>query len=133
MKDIKKTLQQYCEKTGNTFLDYSEHIAIVTLNLADKRKHEVHSYQVERDGVQLIEFMAKVCDLEKQEVNYKEILQLNQQWCCYSRFVIYGGMLQCAASAHYNDIQQSQIESMLIEVGKLADQMELELTGEDVF
>ncbi len=133
MKDIKQVLQQYCEKTGNNFLDYSEHIAIVTLNLAEKRKHEVHVYQVDRDGIQLIEFMAKVCDIEKKEVDYKEILLLNQQLCCYSRFIIYGGMLQCAASSHYVDTQASQMEAMLIEVGKLADQMELELTGEDVF
>ena len=133
MKDFKQFLQHYCEKTGNHFLEYSDTIAIITVNLPDNRKQEVHAYLIEREKVHLVEFMSKVVDIEKQAIDYKEVLQLNQQWCCYSRFVLYGGMLQCAASAHYADCSQKQMASMLEEVGKLADQMELELTGEDVF
>jgi hypothetical protein len=133
MKDFKHFLQTYCEKTGNHFLEYSDTISIITLHLSNNRKQEVHSYLIERDGILLVEFMSKVLDLEKQTVDYKEILQLNQQWCCYSRFIIYGGMLQCAASAHHTESSAKQMAAMLEEVGKLADQMELEITGEDVF
>lgn len=133
MKSLKEFLQDYCQKTGNKFLDYSEHIAIITLKLADNRKQEVHAYLVDREGIEIVEFMSKVCDIEKQKIDYKEVLLLNQQWCCYSRFIIYGGMLQCAASAHYSESSPIQLAAMLEEVGKMADQMELELTGEDVF
>ncbi len=133
MKDFKQFLQHYCEKTGNHFLEYSDSIAIITLQLPNNRKQEVHSYLITRDGIQLVEFMSKVFDIEKHSLDYKEILQLNQQWCCYSRFVLFGGMLQCAASAHYAESSEIQMAAMLEEVGKLADQMEEEVTGEDVF
>jgi hypothetical protein len=132
MKKLNQFLQEYCKKTSNHFLEYSEHISIITLKL-NERKHEVHSYLVIREGIEIVEFMSKVCDIEKQPVDYKEILALNQQWCCYSRFIIYGGMLQCAASAHFAESSEVQLVAMLEEVGKLADQMELEITGEDVF
>ncbi len=133
MKDFKELLQNHCNQTGNHFMEYSPSLFIIKLNLPENRKHEIHAYVVVRDNVKIVEFMAKVCDLEQKKLNYKDILMLNQEKCCYSKFIIFGGMLQVAASAFYDESSEAQIVAMLNEVGQVADTMESEITGQDVF
>lgn len=133
MKDFKEVLQKHCEKTGDHFMEYSPSLLIIKLLLPEKRTHEVHAYIVTRDGKEIVEFMSKVCDLEQQKLNLKDILMFNQEKCCYSKFIIFGGMLQVAASAHYEESGEKQLIAMLNEVGQVADEMEAEITGQDVF
>ncbi len=132
MENFKKFLQHYAKRTNSPFMEYSPTHFIITCQISDDRKQQVSAYFVERDGAKIVEFISKVVDTEQlPNIDYKKILSYNQEWCSYSRFVLYGGMLQAAASAHYDFLTEAQMEVMLREVAEVADKLEEELTGSD--
>jgi hypothetical protein len=60
------------------------------------------------------------------------MLELNQE-LFYSKVIIHEGYLKVAAAALYDHCTEELIRDMILEVAKVADDLEHQLTGADIY
>ena len=129
--NLQTFLRKYAERTGNTFIEYTDTIDVITISLPEAgRFQNVAVYMVSRDGHNMIEFLSKICPVTEY-LDFKALLELNQE-LCYSKLVIHEEMLQAAATVRYDFATEPELIAMMEEVARIADQLELELTGQDM-
>jgi hypothetical protein len=74
--------------------------------------------------------MSRVCELHD-DIDHKAMLELNQE-LFYSKVVIHEGYLKVAAAALLDHCTEDLIKDMVLEVARVADDLEHHLVGADV-
>jgi hypothetical protein len=128
-----KVIQDYSEQIGGTFTNYDSEKCIIIVPLKDNRFQTVicETGVSKVSGKSRMFFSSKVSNSTDQ-INAKELMSQNKNFD-YSRFIIDDGQLKIEASCLTDSATEDEIKFMLQEVGQLADQYELRLTGKDIF
>lgn len=122
-------LRNYAQRTGNSFLEYTDTIDVITISLEGGRFQNVACYMIHRDGLHLVEFMSKVCPSDTY-LDYKSLLELNQN-LCYAKIVLHNDLIQVAATVRQEYASEQELITMMEEVARVADNLEFEFTGQD--
>ncbi len=130
-KAILEFLKTETKALEGTFIEYNESSVMLTVPVDDTRFQNVKGY-LEDEGEELqISFMSKICKYEDYpNLDYQRILRENYRFK-YSRIIIYNEYIQLYATETYNRATLEHAKEMFLEVAKMADYLEHELTGED--
>lgn len=123
-------MQKLSDEIDGRFLEYSAENTIITVPVSRSRYQNVTGYLINRNGIKVVEFMSRVCELNE-EIDHKAMLVLNQE-LFYSKVVIHEGYLKVAAAALFEHTTEDLIKDMVMEVAKVADDLEHQLVGADV-
>lgn len=129
--NLTKAIEKIAEELGGSFTEYSQNNLILTVPIADGRFQGVTTYLSDRAGVHVIEFASRVCDADIPNLNFRHVLEVNQE-LVYSKVVIFEGFLQLAASVVVEHATEDILKDIVNEIGHTADNLERELTGSDV-
>jgi hypothetical protein len=128
--DLSVTMQKLADEVDGRFLEYSPENTIITVPVSRYRFQNVTGYLLNRNGLKVVEFMSKVCELHD-GINHRAMLELNQE-LFYSKVIIHEGYLKVAAAALFEHCTEDLIKDMILEVAKVADELEHQLVGADV-
>lgn len=128
--NLQQFLRDYAERTRNSFIEYTDTVDVVTVSLGASRFQNVGVYQVVRNGRSVIEFLSKVCPANEY-LDHVALLELNHE-LCYCKIVIHEDTVQVAASIPAARATDEELADIMSEVAQVADQLEFELTGQDV-
>ncbi len=120
------------DEIGGQFSEYDSTKSVIIVPLQDNRFQAVLGLVKynEKFNKTLIEFSSKVCKYTE-DIDLKELLIENSK-TIYGKFVIIDGYLKVDGSAFLENINESGLKEILIEIANKADEWELKLTGLDV-
>ncbi|MBD0259468.1 MAG: hypothetical protein ICV83_27430 [Cytophagales bacterium] len=125
------TMEKLAVEIDGMFIDYSFENTIITVPVSRYRYQNVTGYLMQKPQGTVIEFMSKVCPIGT-TIDPMAMLELNQE-LFYSKVVIHEGFLKVAAAALYEHCTEELIKDMVLEVAKVADDLEHQLVGEDIY
>ncbi len=130
-KAILDFLKKETKALEGTYIEYNESSVMLTVPVDDTRFQNVKGY-LEDEGESLtLSFMSKICKYDDYpDLDYKRILREHYRFK-YSKVIIYNEYIQLYASEVYDRATLEHAREMFLEVAKMADYLELELTGED--
>jgi len=128
--NLSVTMEKIAEEIDGKFLEYSAENTIITVPVGRYRYQNVTGYLIKRNNVKVVEFMSRICELST-TIDHKAMLELNQE-LFYSKVVIHEGYLKVAAAALFEHCTEELIKDMILEVAKVADELEHELVGADI-
>jgi hypothetical protein len=130
--DLSSILKSYADQIGGQYTEYDPSNAIIIVPVAGGRFQTVLGTikQNELYNRKLIVIHSKVCSI-KPGMDYQMLME-QVAFFNYCRFIIRDNYLQVEAVSSYNNISEETIKEMVQEVGNLADQYELKLTGTDI-
>lgn len=130
-KDILDFLKSETKALEGTYIEYNESSVMLTVPVDDTRFQNVKGYLDDESEDLRISFMSKICKYEDYpDLDYQRILRENYKFK-YSKIIIYNEYIQLYASEVYNRATLEHAREMFLEVAKMADYLEMELTGED--
>jgi hypothetical protein len=131
-KEILHFLKEETKKLEGTFVGYNEASVMLTIPVDESRYQNVKGYLEESEKGMKISFMSKVCKYsDYQNINYPYLLQKNFEFV-YSKIIVYNDFIQLYASEIYDHATLEHVKEMFLEVAKEADNLEDEITGEDL-
>jgi hypothetical protein len=130
--DVSKSIESIADAMGGSFTEYSTENLIITVPVKGDRFQAVTTYQLVHDGKKVLELASRVCDADQPDVNYRHLLELNQE-LTYSKIVIFDGFIQLAAEVVVEHITEDILKDIIAELATTADRIENEITGKDVF
>ncbi len=125
------TMEKLAEDIDGMFVEYSIENTIITVPISRYRYQNVTGYLLDKPQGKLIEFMSRVCPMDN-TIDSMAMLELNQE-LFYSKVIIHEGYLKVAAAALYDHCTEELIRDMILEVAKVADDLEHQLTGADIY
>lgn len=128
--NLSATMEKLADEIDGKFLEYSIENTIITVPVSRHRYQNVTGYLLNRNNTKVVEFMSRVCELHD-EIDHKAMLELNQE-LFYSKVVIHEGYLKVAAAALLDHCTEDLIKDMILEVARVADDLEHHLVGADV-
>jgi hypothetical protein len=128
--NLSATMEKLADEIDGKFLEYSVENTIITVPVSRHRYQNVTGYLLNRNNTKVVEFMSRVCELND-EIDHKAMLELNQE-LFYSKVVIHEGYLKVAAAALLDHCTEDLIKDMILEVARVADDLEHHLVGADV-
>ena len=132
--NFKKFAQKYANEINGEFRDYDDNQSIIVIRLEGDRFQAVQGnvYKHEKyDGREVVQLKTKVCTATE-SINFSEVLASSTD-NIHSKFIIEDGFLKIEAVAFMDTIDDSRIKEMLQEIGNLADEWELKITGKDIY
>ncbi|MCP4460532.1 MAG: hypothetical protein GY816_21295 [Cytophagales bacterium] len=132
--NFKKFAQKYADEINGEFRDYDENQSVIVIRLEGDRFQAVQGnvYNHEKyGGREVVQLKTKVCTAAE-SINFSEVLASSTD-NIHSKFIIEDGFLKIEASAFMDSISDSRIKEMLQEIGNLADEWELKITGKDIY
>jgi hypothetical protein len=124
--DFKSNMQTASEIIEGTYSEYDEQTTVIIVPVDDHRFQTIFAHDEGDDG---IKFNTKSCD-GIAEFPYRELLLENSKMK-YGRIEIEGDTLYVTGRA-LKGSDAGGISRLLLEVGKVADNWEFKLTGQDV-
>ena len=129
--DFKAFSAQFAQETNGTYDEYDERKSVFILPLANGRNQTVIAEIKTHDsGREFVRVDSKVCKLFS-PIKYSEILAASVDFI-HARFIAEDDFLKVEASFYLDNLNESIIKEMILEVAQLADDWELEITGEDI-
>jgi hypothetical protein len=128
--NLSVTMEKLADEIDGKFLEYSTENTIITVPVSRHRYQNVTGYLLNRNHTKVVEFMSRVCELND-DIDHKAMLELNQE-LFYSKVVIHEGYLKVAAAALLDHCTEDLIKDMVLEVARVADDLEHHLVGADV-
>lgn len=128
--NLSATMDKLADEIDGKFLEYSTENTIITVPVSRHRYQNVTGYLLNRNNTKVVEFMSRVCELHD-DIDHKAMLELNQE-LFYSKVVIHEGYLKVAAAALLDHCTEDLIKDMVLEVARVADDLEHHLVGADV-
>ncbi|QHT67153.1 hypothetical protein GXP67_11100 [Rhodocytophaga rosea] len=128
--NLSVTMEKLADEIDGKFLEYSTENTIITVPVSRHRYQNVTGYLLNRNNTKVVEFMSRVCELND-DIDHKAMLELNQE-LFYSKVVIHEGYLKVAAAALLDHCTEDLIKDMVLEVARVADDLEHHLVGADV-
>ncbi len=132
--NFKKFAQKYAEEIDGEFRDYDDNQSVIVIRLDGDRFQAVQGnvYNHEGyDGREVVQLKTKVCTMEE-SIDFSSVLAASSDHI-HSKFVIEDGFLKIESAAFMDSINDSRIKEMLQEIGQLADEWELKITGKDIY
>jgi len=124
-------MEKLAGEIDGIFVDYSFENTIITVPVSRHRYQNVTGYLLEKPQGTVIEFMSRVCPLGS-GIDPVAMLELNQE-LFYSKVIIHEGFLKVAAAALFEHCTEELIRDMVLEVAKVADNLEHQLVGADLY
>lgn len=128
--NLSVTMEKLADEIDGKFLEYSTENTIITVPVSRHRYQNVTGYLLNRNNSKVLEFMSRVCELND-GIDHKAMLELNQE-LFYSKVVIHEGYLKVAAAALLDHCTEDLVRDMVLEVARVADDLEHHLVGADV-
>lgn len=91
------------------------------------RIEENHRYEK-----QVVRVTSKVCEVGAQPIDFAQALEASTEFV-HTRFIVEDGFLKTEASFFLDNLTDSLIKEMIMEVTYTADEWELKITGQDNF
>ena len=128
--NLSTIMEKLAEEIDGKFLEYSAENTIITVPVSRLRYQNVTGYLIDRNRSKVVEFMSRVCELND-AIDHKAMLELNQE-LFYSKVIIHEGYLKVAAAALFEHTTEELIKDMILEVARVADELEHHLVGADI-
>jgi hypothetical protein len=130
--NFKKFCQDYAEEIQGEFREYDDTRSIIIIRLGDDRFQAVqgHVFTHEKYKQEVLQLKSKVCT-EKDPILFRKILEASTEFV-HAKFIMEDGFLKVEASGFTKNLNDGQIKEMIQEVGQLADEWELKITGKDI-
>ena len=131
--NFKKFAQKYVDEIGGEFRDYDDNQSIIMIKVKGGRFQSVHGnvYNHDQyDGREVVQLKTKVCAVDE-SIKFPEVLASSVNHI-HSKFIIEDGFLKVESAAFMDSVNDSRIKEMLQEIGNLADEWELKITGKDI-
>jgi hypothetical protein len=129
--NLSEIMERLADEIGGKSLEYTPENTIITVPVSRHRYQNVTGYLIDRPQGRVIEFMSRVCELNN-DIDHRAMLELNQE-LFYSKVIIHEGFLKVAAAALFEHCTEELISDMVLEVAAVADNLELQLTGANVY
>ena len=136
MKDenIHDFFTELAEELDGIYLDYTGDSGAMNLKLPNGRTQSVKSFIKNKGEGDMIIFMSKICRLDEfpEKIDFKKMLELNHR-LVYSKIVIDEEYMEVESDASLELSNREEIKYIIREVAKVADDLEHEITGQDVY
>jgi hypothetical protein len=136
MKDenIHDFFTELAEELGGIYLDYTGDSGAMNLKLPNGRTQSVKSFIKDKGEGDMIIFMSKICRLDEfpDKIDFRKMLELNHT-LVYSKIVIDEDYMEVEADANLELSNREEIKYIIREVAKVADDLENEITGQDIY
>ncbi|MDN4164369.1 hypothetical protein QWY31_02585 [Cytophagales bacterium LB-30] len=125
-------MQSFANDIGGQFSEYDKNKSVIVIPLDRGRFQAVLGIMKFSDRYMKtgIEFSSKVCPYHD-KLNIKDLLEENSRFC-HAKFVLDDDFIKVEASAFMDNVTESLLKEMVLEVGQTADEWELKLTGKDI-
>ncbi|MCC5920608.1 MAG: YbjN domain-containing protein [Cyclobacteriaceae bacterium] len=124
---------KFADEINGSFLEYDDKQSIITIPLSGNRYQRVVGRMHDNNsngGPRIIEFTSKVCQATK-EVDFKRLLMENTNFI-HGKFSIIDDYVNVESSVFLENVTESMLKEIILEVGQMADKWEYELTGMDI-
>ncbi|MDW3194016.1 MAG: hypothetical protein R8G66_16705 [Cytophagales bacterium] len=129
--DFKAFSTDFAKEVDGTYDEYDDMKSVFIIPLANGRNQTVIAEIKEHtDGRQMIRVDSRICKLFS-PIKYSEILAASANFI-HTRFIAEDDYLKAEASFYLDNLNEGIIKEMIMEVAQVADDWELEITGEDI-
>lgn len=128
--NLDKVLEDYSNEVGGKVIPYTDNQSIVIMPTKHGRFQRVLAWTRTTGKHKFLEFDSKVCEWTD-GIDMKKYLTEASSFT-FSRLIIKEGFLQVASSVFVDEATIDLIKDMVREVAEIADDLELQITGEDV-
>lgn len=128
--NLDKILEDYSLEVGGKIIQYTDSQSIIIMPTKHGRYQRVIGWTRVANKHKFIEFDSKVCEFSE-NIDLKKHLQDAASFT-FCRLIIKEGFLQVASSVIVEDATVELIKDMVKEVAEVADELEYNITGEDV-
>lgn len=131
--DFKKFSQDLANEIKGQYTEYDSRHSVFIVPLPEERFQTViariHFHETYKRDV--IQVLSKVCEL-KQRIDFAALLEASSE-LVYTRFIVEDGYLKTESSFFLDNVTDTLIKEMILEVTHTADEWELKITGQDKF
>lgn len=131
--DFKKFSQNLANEIKGQYTEYDSKHSVFIVPLPDERFQTViariHFHETYKRDV--IQVLSKVCEL-KHKIDFAALLEASSE-LVYTRFIVEDGYLKTESSFFLDNVTDTLIKEMILEVTHTADKWELKITGQDKF
>ncbi|MGB0523792.1 MAG: hypothetical protein ACPGJS_12570 [Flammeovirgaceae bacterium] len=132
-ENIHNYFTELAEELNGIYLDYTGDSGAMNLKLDNGRNQSVKSFIKNKGDGDMIIFMSKICNLDEYpNVDFKKMLELNHN-LVYSKIVIDDCYMEVESDAKLELSSRAEIKYIVKEVAMVADDLEMEITGKDVY
>lgn len=132
-ENIHNYFTELAEELNGIYLDYTGDSGAMNLKLDNGRNQSVKSFIKNKGDGDMIIFMSKVCHLDEYpKVDFRRMLEMNHR-LVYSKIVIDDGYLEVESDVKLELSSKEEIKFIVKEVAKAADDLEMEITGKDIY
>ena len=130
--NLDKILEQYANEIGGKVIPYTDSQSIIIMPTKHGRFQRVLGWtRISKSrGIKFLEFDSKVCEFNG-TIDMKKHLE-DAGHFTFSRLIIKEGFLQVASSVIVEHATAELIRDMVKEVAEEADDLEFQITGQDV-
>ncbi|EAY31359.1 hypothetical protein M23134_04192 [Microscilla marina ATCC 23134] len=133
-RNVRGYLQELAKELKASYIEYSDNTIIITIPLQKGRFQGVKVLIAEKKGEMMLTFTSSVCRLsEYDNIDFKHLLEMNYELCYTKIAIIEAEFVELVASVQYDVCTDEQLRNMVIEAATVADELELKLTGKDVY
>ena len=131
--NFKKFAKKYASEINGDFRDYDEEQSVIVIQLEDERYQAVQGriYRNSRYDCEVIQLKSTVCKIS--DVSDFEILLKASLEYVHSKFIVEDNFLRVEASYFMDSVNEMRVKQIIQEVGHLADEWELKITGKDIY
>lgn len=128
--DFRAFSAQFAKEADGTYDEYDDTKSVFILPLSNGRNQTVIAEITEHaSGRRIVRVDSKICRLFS-PIKYSEILAASAQFI-HARFIAEDDYLKAEASFYLDNLSDEIIKEMILEVAQVADDWELNITGED--
>ncbi|MFT6854512.1 MAG: hypothetical protein ACJA0X_000476 [Cyclobacteriaceae bacterium] len=126
--------QKLANDIDGEYTEYDSRHSVFIVPLKDKRFQTVIARIVESEkyGKEVVKVTSKVCEVAAQQIDFVKALEASTE-LVHTRFIVEDGYLKTEASFFLDNLTDSLIKEMILEVTYTADEWEFIITGQDNF
>jgi hypothetical protein len=130
--NLDKILEKYSNEVGGKVIPYTDNQSIIIMPTKHGRFQRVLGWSriSKSRHIKFLEFDSKVCEYNG-SIDMKKYLEEAASFT-FSRLIIKEGFLQVASSVIVEHATEDLIRDMVKEVAEVADDLEFQITGQDV-
>lgn len=129
--NIHEYFKKVAQKLDGVTMEYTDEIGIISLQLSNGRSQGVRGYFKHKDDHWALKLNSKVCALEEYpNIDFKMLVEKNNK-LNEAKAVIHQENLEIAATIIFAEAHFEHICHIILEIAKVADQLEEEITGKD--
>jgi len=126
--------QKLANDSNGEYTEYDSRHSVFIVPLKDDRFQTVIARIVdnEKHKTEVVKVTSKVCEIDKNSIDFVKALEASTE-LVYTRFIVEDGFLKTEASFFLENLSDSLIKEMILEVTYTADEWEFIITGKDNF